>query len=174
VSSDLLLVPFSFHITSRSDDPLGQTRANVEQVIKDSQLPLSPDAVFDAQLCTTELVTNAFNHAGGEAWVTITWDGEFLRVDVEDRSMRLPRLKDADKMAESGRGLGLMEALVHSWGWSPKGLGKAVYFLMRPDRTASCSRAGSVAHAPVASARSTADAIASETPTGPIPALVLA
>ncbi len=87
------------------------------------------------RLCASELITNALIHAGGECWVTVRWTGCRLRVAVIDRSPLLPVVGTAAESAGSGRGLALVEAFAHSWGWEPQLVGKAVHFLITTDAT---------------------------------------
>ncbi|MFJ9640925.1 hypothetical protein [Streptomyces sp. NPDC101178] len=57
-----------------------------------------------AALVLTELVTNAFQHGGGED-VTITWcaDGTHLTLQVEGSSPVRPVLRTVDESSEGGR-----------------------------------------------------------------------
>ena len=82
----------------------------------------------DAQLLTSELVTNSIRHAGmGEGEqirVRASWTGHVLRVDVYDR----PGLEQGPKLAgsirpapgaDSGWGLFLIDRLTSRWGSTP-------------------------------------------------------
>jgi hypothetical protein len=83
-------------------------------------------AVYEAMLCTDELVTNAVQHSrsglpGGQITVRVeTWPGEWLRVDVEDQGPRLRAVPDnpgeAGELAEHGRGLALVAVLAGETG----------------------------------------------------------
>jgi anti-sigma regulatory factor (Ser/Thr protein kinase) len=128
--SPLLPFPVEFPVTSQSDDPLQQARDAVARSVRDWRLPLSRHAIADLKLCTSEVVANALKHAGGECQVKVAWTGQHLRVDVQDRSTRPPRLGEPSGDAESGRGLFLVEAFAQSWGWEPTKLGKVVFFLI--------------------------------------------
>jgi anti-sigma regulatory factor (Ser/Thr protein kinase) len=132
-------VPVRFHVTKEGDTPARWARDEVQKIVRDWKLPLSEDAVFALRLCTMEVVANALKHAGGECWLTISSTSEHLRVEVEDRSMLLPHPWEPDEMAESGRGLPLVEALAQSWSWNPTGPGKTVFFLIRLDKAPSCA-----------------------------------
>ena len=156
MSPHLLPAPVEFHITGQNDDPLRQARDNVARVALDWGLPLSRHAISDLKLCTTEVVANALKHAGGECWIKVIWTGEHLKVEVHDRSLRLPYLSTADETAESGRGLFLVEAFTQSWGWEPKGLGKVVFFIVGPDQVTDDQRLGQLVRA--------ANAVAPPTP----------
>ncbi|MER7952079.1 ATP-binding protein [Streptomyces sp. NPDC096079] len=78
-----------------------------------------PDLVDDAELLLTELVTNAFRHAGAPTVdVRVYRQGAFIQIEVNDGSPcgRVPRL--ASPYDEHGRGLFLVDALAHAWGVS--------------------------------------------------------
>jgi hypothetical protein len=79
------------------------------------------------------VIANALVHAGGECWVTVSWTCAHLRVEVTDRSLKLPDMLPESMTSNSGRGLALVNALASSWGWEPKELGKIVYFLIAAD-----------------------------------------
>lgn len=90
-----------------------------------------------AALGVTELLTNVHRHV--EPDKTCTVEIEFLldrlTVSVHDHDPRLPalvRLQDGpDRLATSGRGLALIEAVSESWGARPQGdAGKVVWFTL--------------------------------------------
>ncbi|MFD4881161.1 ATP-binding protein [Kitasatospora sp. NPDC058402] len=95
---------------------------------------LSEKSLRDVELCTAELITNAVEHTGKRCRVTVRWTGVRLRVEVADRSPQPPVRSAADDMATGGRGLLLVEALTHSWGWYPAEEGKVVWFEAAPDQ----------------------------------------
>ncbi len=96
-------------------------------------VPLSKSALADVKLCAGEIITNALLHAGGECWVRTCWTGRHLRVEVADRSLRLPSVPASGEEAVSGRGLALVDAFAYSWGWEPHELGKLVHFMIAAD-----------------------------------------
>ncbi|CAM5553093.1 ATP-binding protein [Kitasatospora aureofaciens] len=71
----------------------------------------------DAELLTTELLTNAIRHTGGEQplRVTIAADQRGLSIGVRDRSASAPRPHRPTACEESGRGLLLIERIAGSW-----------------------------------------------------------
>jgi anti-sigma regulatory factor (Ser/Thr protein kinase) len=85
----------------------------------------------DAALLTSELVTNAVQHAAGPViMLVITCSCGQLRVDVHDTSAALPEMADVPADAERGRGLQLVAALADEWGFYRTPAGKAVYFTL--------------------------------------------
>ena len=81
-------------------------------------------------LLVSELVTNAFRHAGGTAELELAVSNATVRVEVTDKSPNPPRLsRSAGTLTdESGRGLFLVEALADRWGHEPLERGKRVWF----------------------------------------------
>ncbi|MFI6502739.1 ATP-binding protein [Nonomuraea typhae] len=80
--------------------------------------PLHDEAV----LLTSELATNAVLHtqsgAGGTFSVTVQATGELVRVCVEDAGSDAPPCAcHPGALATGGRGLPLLEALSHRWGF---------------------------------------------------------
>lgn len=97
-------------------------------------VPVSEEVLRDVELCTAELISNAVEHTGNRCRVTVQWTGVHLRVEVADSSPRLPGRSAPDDMSTNGRGLLLVEALAHSWGWYPNGAGKVVWFECAADQ----------------------------------------
>ncbi|MGW2253180.1 ATP-binding protein [Kitasatospora sp. NPDC001660] len=71
----------------------------------------------DAELLTTELLTNAIRHTDSEQpiRVTIALDQRWLLIGVRDRSTAVPRAHQATTCQEGGRGLLLVESIAGSW-----------------------------------------------------------
>ena len=86
------------------------------------------EAIADAELLVSELVTNAILHARSPATVTIGRDGPQLRVAVCDSSPSPPRLRDYGPDAVTGRGLLLVDRIARRWGVEMNGDGKCVWF----------------------------------------------
>jgi hypothetical protein len=82
------------------------------------------------ELCASEIITNALTHAGDECWVRTHWTGQFLQVEVTDRSLCPPVASSASPEDTGGRGLAMVECFSHTWGWVPKELGKTVFFVV--------------------------------------------
>jgi anti-sigma regulatory factor (Ser/Thr protein kinase) len=75
-----------------------------------------------AVLLLSELVTNSVRHSGSglpgqTVTVTVLSAGEFIRVEVTDRSgATVPALRPGNCDAEGSRGLYLVDALAARWG----------------------------------------------------------
>ncbi|MEU8177532.1 ATP-binding protein [Microbispora hainanensis] len=90
-----------------------------------------------AELLTSELVTNALVHGttriGGASpastvRITVSRENDLLVVDVHDPCPTLPRLRRAGTLDPYGRGLTIVQACSHHWGWSLTPYGKSVWF----------------------------------------------
>jgi anti-sigma regulatory factor (Ser/Thr protein kinase) len=79
-------------------------------------------------LMASELVTNSVLHTSGELELGLHLNSTRLRVEVLDRSERLPTLQHPDTDAPGGRGLLIISALANEWGVESRGDGKAVWF----------------------------------------------
>ncbi|MDH6493406.1 SpoIIE family protein phosphatase [Streptomyces sp. SAI-127] len=97
----------------------------------------------DLELAVTELVTNGLVHADSKVEVRLREYADHLRVDVRDSDPRPPlpapvlTSGGTDDESEHGRGLLIVDALAASWGNSPSGRGKSVWFeLTRPTASA--------------------------------------
>jgi anti-sigma regulatory factor (Ser/Thr protein kinase) len=87
----------------------------------------------DAEIVTSELVTNAVKHSGALKFdlevIHLAGSGA-VAVIVTDPSSHPPVKRGLTGDAEHGRGLNIVEALSASWGWRPQGSGKAVYAIL--------------------------------------------
>jgi anti-sigma regulatory factor (Ser/Thr protein kinase) len=82
----------------------------------------------DAALVLSELVGNAVRHAEGDTvLVRLRRTHDVLRIAVQDSSTRRPAPRQASFEDESGRGMMIIEALSHRWGWEPLATGKVVW-----------------------------------------------
>jgi anti-sigma regulatory factor (Ser/Thr protein kinase) len=90
-----------------------------------------PALAGDVALVVSELMTNALLHGSLRdrlIRVRITVTGVVLRVEVSDpRGERLPSPCSVEDTDQFGRGLLLVGALAHRWGWEPRSVGKTVY-----------------------------------------------
>ena len=97
------------------------------------------DYLEDAEIVTSELVTNAVQHACGDSDETIgvtlarAWNPPTVTVVVSDSSPDGPVLRDTPAGSEQGRGLQIVEALSAYWGWREEEGGKAVFAVLTRD-----------------------------------------
>ncbi|MFF4342304.1 ATP-binding protein [Kitasatospora sp. NPDC001540] len=86
-------------------------------------------AAEDVLLMTSELVTNACQHASGPYLLELTRRGPLLRVAVSDADDRLPVLRPLRVPARpGGYGLRVVDRLATAWGSEPlPGGGKTVW-----------------------------------------------
>jgi anti-sigma regulatory factor (Ser/Thr protein kinase) len=84
--------------------------------------------VADAELLTSELVTNAVLHARSDIVVSVAVADGSAEIGVTDESAVPPAPRTAAESAESGRGLRLVDRLAVDWGVAHLGAGKQVWF----------------------------------------------
>ena len=90
----------------------------------------------DAAIITSELVTNAIQHIGGDGTGTIgvtlerTHSPEAVTVIVSDSSPESPAMREVSADSELGRGLQIVAALSARWGWHPEHGGKAIFAIL--------------------------------------------
>ncbi|MFI1168049.1 ATP-binding protein [Streptomyces sp. NPDC020801] len=86
------------------------------------------DNTDTAALIATELVTNAWRHAGGALEMRLIWDGRTLTVEVDDTSSASPAVLAPNRRgAHGGYGLALVNSLVEAWGTYRRPTGKTVW-----------------------------------------------
>ncbi|HUC27405.1 MAG TPA: ATP-binding protein [Streptosporangiaceae bacterium] len=87
----------------------------------------------DAEIITSELVTNAICHVADDPAETIAitvarvWRAAAVAVIVADSSPCGPVMRQTTGTSERGRGLHVVAALSADWGWRPQPGGKAIY-----------------------------------------------
>jgi anti-sigma regulatory factor (Ser/Thr protein kinase) len=119
------------HLARTSAAP-SQSRLFLTDICAAWQLP--EELAERAVLATSELVTNAVEHAQSEVdfWVDLDADG--LRVAVQDGSPALPIRRPSDHTNARGRGIAMVDRLADRWGVLPREDGKTVWILLRwPD-----------------------------------------
>jgi anti-sigma regulatory factor (Ser/Thr protein kinase) len=91
------------------------------------------DLTDTATLLTSELVTNAVQHAPGPLQIGVgCTHGNFV-VSVQDGDPHGPQPRRAQSRSVGGRGLALVTKLADSWGFRPiPNDGKQVWFTLRP------------------------------------------
>lgn len=103
--------------------------SRARRVLQDAMVGGGRDDDVDAALVAlSELVTNAFVHAGTEAKVVVWSTSAGTRVEVEDGGAHLPVRRNFADTAATGRGLQLVEELTDRWGVERRGGGKVVWF----------------------------------------------
>jgi anti-sigma regulatory factor (Ser/Thr protein kinase) len=96
----------------------------------------------DAAIITSELVTNAIQHAceDGTGTVRVTLlrvrNPEAVTVVVTDSSPEGPVTRTAPDGSERGRGLRIVDELSDCWGWNLEDGGKAVYAVLAKQASA--------------------------------------
>jgi anti-sigma regulatory factor (Ser/Thr protein kinase) len=100
------------------------------------------DAVESAQLCLSELVTNAIMHAGTTSELMVHLEGAVLTVVVRDigatarpgvPATYLPVPEDDDPLRVFGRGLTLVDAIADRWGSEQDAYGTTAWFALELD-----------------------------------------
>jgi anti-sigma regulatory factor (Ser/Thr protein kinase) len=89
-----------------------------------------PELASCLALLVSEVVTNAILHSPAPTLLRVRHAGGCVRVEVEDRGDRPPRMFDIiDLLEPSGRGLQIVDRLAAAWGYEPlpRG-GKVVWF----------------------------------------------
>jgi anti-sigma regulatory factor (Ser/Thr protein kinase) len=83
--------------------------------------------VVDAELLTSELVTNAVLHARSDVTVSVAVADGTAEIGVTDASAEAPTPRWATAGAEGGRGLRLVDRVAADWGVAYLGTGKQVW-----------------------------------------------
>lgn len=112
-------------------------RLHARQILREWHQDSAADT---AELVIAELVTNSVAAARSlplvqPVRVWLLSDRRLILILVADASPDPPVPADPEQDAESGRGLLLVEAVSHSWGWYPwtrHGAAKVVWALMAP------------------------------------------
>ena len=88
------------------------------------------DVAYEAELLTSEVVTNAVRHSDGMLTILIVRANESLAVTVSDNNAEVPNLPvvTPNVLADGGRGLLVLDALAGDWGIAPGPSGKTVWF----------------------------------------------
>ena len=104
--------------------------ADARALVRAVGVDVAPDLVADAELLTSELVSNAVRHGAPPLSLTVVGTEERLTIEVDDGSEVLPRFpaRDADHDAGGGRGLRIVQLLANTWGTGTRPGGKTVWF----------------------------------------------
>jgi anti-sigma regulatory factor (Ser/Thr protein kinase) len=91
------------------------------------------DYADDAEMVTSEMVTNAVKHADAQTIgleLTSLVGSRAVAIVVTDPSPLPPVKHNLAGDAECGRGLHIVADLSARWGWRPQGAGKAVFAIL--------------------------------------------
>ncbi|WP_439681614.1 ATP-binding protein [Embleya sp. MST-111070] len=94
-------------------------------------LGVDADTRYAVGLAAGEILANALKHGGvegGRLRLSAYRVGSQVRFQVWDNTTTEPRVLDAGDGWESGRGMGMVDALEGAWGAQQDGVGKAVYW----------------------------------------------
>lgn len=108
----------------------GRARRHLRRTLAGPSASGVPEAVAaDAEVCLSELVTNALLHAGTGVSVRVRLTPSVLRLEVGDGSPVVPQWVPRSLTASTGRGLPLITALSTARGGEvhPDGRGKTVW-----------------------------------------------
>jgi len=86
------------------------------------------DAIDDATLLVSELVTNAILHARSPVDLIVRKVRSAVRVEVFHDGNGVPKPLHPDHEEDAGRGLGLVHAVASRWGVDDVEAGKTVWF----------------------------------------------
>ena len=112
---------------------VGAARRFVSDVLQAWSLEEVSD---EAEILTSEVVTNAVLHTTEGVEVTVERLPDAVRVEVADSSVRMPQLREVGDDAMSGRGLHIVDVLARRWGVDPAENGKSVFFELALDAAA--------------------------------------
>ncbi|MCB7135579.1 SpoIIE family protein phosphatase [Cellulosimicrobium marinum] len=93
---------------------IGPTRRWVDDLLEDCDVPSGVRRV--AMLLTSELLTNAVQHATGPVEADVEVGHRVLRVGVRDASTTPPRLRTPEPHETGGRGVQFLERCARRWG----------------------------------------------------------
>ncbi len=100
-------------------------RSMVREALADTPAAELSDA---AELCVSELVTNAVLHAGTDLHLELAVADQVVRLSVRDGSTNAPVLTRHTRTASTGRGLAMVAAIAAAWGVEEHdGTGKTVW-----------------------------------------------
>jgi CheY-like chemotaxis protein/anti-sigma regulatory factor (Ser/Thr protein kinase) len=89
-----------------------------------------------AELCTSELATNAVVHAHSPVLLTAQRIATGVRIEVQDEVPGGVEAGSLDGVGETGRGLAIVDALSATWGVDQQDGGKTVWFELHDARPA--------------------------------------
>jgi anti-sigma regulatory factor (Ser/Thr protein kinase) len=88
----------------------------------------------DAEIVTSELVTNAIQHVRGTETIGVVVarvsNPSAITVIVSDSSAEAPIRRETTADSRRGRGLQIVESVSAQWGWHPEDGGKVTYAVL--------------------------------------------
>jgi len=106
---------------------VAQARRFCTESLRDALGKNTDDAVADATLVVSELVTNALSGGTTKSGVTLDVHRDFVRIGVDDDAAGQPHVQHAPSDQGHGRGMMIIERLSRAWGVSPIDGGKQVW-----------------------------------------------
>jgi anti-sigma regulatory factor (Ser/Thr protein kinase) len=97
------------------------------------------DLAGTACLLVSEMLTNAVRHGRRPIGLRLHATPSEITAKITDDDPQRPQLATPDSLAESGRGLTVVEALATAWGTWPSSAGKTVWFTLATDSPARIS-----------------------------------
>lgn len=99
--------------------------------------------IDNASVVVSEMLTNAVRYglddqadlhpSARPLWLGLLRRGPSVLLTVSDPGTDVPVVKEPDYLAESGRGLHIIDSLSESWGWTPPdAAGKSVWAVVAP------------------------------------------
>jgi CheY-like chemotaxis protein/anti-sigma regulatory factor (Ser/Thr protein kinase) len=117
--------------------PLGATATSVRDARSTIRRLLEgwgmPALAETAELCTSELATNAVVHARSPVLLTAERTAAGVRIEVQDEVPGGVEAGSLDGVGETGRGLAIVNAMSATWGVEQQDGGKTVWFELRDD-----------------------------------------
>lgn len=111
---------------ARASDARRSVRTFLTHAPRSGHAVVPPALAMDAELATSELVTNAIRHATGPIRLRLLRQPGLI-CEVTDTSNTSPRLRHARTLDEGGRGLFLVAQLTHRWGTRYTHEGKIIW-----------------------------------------------
>ncbi|MGW5698594.1 ATP-binding protein [Streptomyces asiaticus] len=121
----------TFGVQATAED-VSMARRRVSSIVRSWGMPLDEEVLSDLELLSSELITNAIEHAGGACVVCVQRADARVRVEVIDGDPTEPDRAEAGPDDEGGRGLTLVTSLAADWGTRRSTAGKAVWFEIGP------------------------------------------
>lgn len=106
---------------------VAEARRHLRAFLSGVMPPFDPRTVDHAELATSELISNAVQHAPGPCALRLSADASHLCIEVDDHSVHPPVDRDIDLSAgKGGAGLRLLRAVADTIEVSVYSLGKTV------------------------------------------------